>query len=169
MQNSKRGLPHLDFHPRWSKMKSKVKGRVGNSETFIGRGKKGEKIEKGGWGRRDTHLWRLGQSSSAGVWDFDFPPGLHLCECLFCDSDQRTALRIIRGRQSNITSSDDQRIKHASKYTNTHQHTHKNTHIHKLRSLLSADCIYGLHCCGCHRYWCLIFFMKPSQTHGTSQ
>lgn len=33
--------------------------------------------------RRDTHLWPVGQRRSAGVWGFDFPPGLHLRACVY--------------------------------------------------------------------------------------
>lgn len=33
-------------------------------------------------GRRDAHLWPVGQNTSAGVWGFDFPPGLHLFVCV---------------------------------------------------------------------------------------
>lgn len=85
-------LPPIDFHPQWSKMQGKVKDgleKLGGMkkkrlQRYSQREKERGNIEGRGVcmerGRRDAHLWPVGQSRSAGVWGFDFPPGLHLCE-----------------------------------------------------------------------------------------
>lgn len=96
----------IDFHPQRSKMKVKKtelaerNKKKGTLDIFIGREREETWMGMcvcvcvcvGRKGRRDAHLWPVGQSRSAGVWGFDFPPGLHLCvcvcACLFCDSDQ---------------------------------------------------------------------------------
>ncbi len=73
------GLPPIDFHPQRSKMQGKVKGgmeKLGGMnkkrlERYSQREKERGNIEGRGVcterGRRDAHLWPVGQSRSAGV------------------------------------------------------------------------------------------------------